>query len=220
MTHQIILTDDNSFTIFLPELDETYHSRKGAIAESLHVYIKSGLEFVANTKDRIKIFEFGFGTGLNALLSWQFAEANHKTIFYDSVEKYPLEKEIYSRLNYDKVIGTGKHLMDLHEANWNEAIILSDHFILQKFNTDINLVAFPKDYYDLVYYDAFAPSKQAEVWEFSVLNKIYDSMVTDGILTTYCAQGAFKRNLINLGFEVEKIPGPPGKREMIRAIKH
>ncbi|MBC7389769.1 MAG: tRNA (5-methylaminomethyl-2-thiouridine)(34)-methyltransferase MnmD [Opitutaceae bacterium] len=219
MTHQIILTDDNSFTIFIPEMDETYHSRKGAIAESLHVYIKYGLELVASTKDRIKIFEFGFGTGLNALLSWQFAETYNKTIFFDTVEKYPLGKEVYSILNYDEQLQTGKKLLDLHGANWNEPVILSENFILQKFDSDINLVAFPKDYYDLVFYDAFAPSKQAEVWEISILKKIYDSMITGGILSTYCSQGEFNRNLKSVGFKVEKIAGPLGKREMIRAMK-
>ena len=201
-------------------MDETYHSRKGAIAESIHVYIKSGLEFVAHNKERIKIFEFGFGTGLNALLSWQFAEKCHKTIFFDSVEKYPLEKDVYSKLNYDEQMGTDNLLIGLHEANWNESIILSDLFILQKFSTDINLYAFPKDYYDLVFYDAFAPSKQAEVWTVSILKKLHDSMVLGGILTTYCSQGEFKRNLKSLGFKVEKIAGPLGKREMIRATKY
>ena len=219
MTYQVILTEDKSSTVYIPEIDETYHSRKGAIAESLFVYIQAGLDLVAQDKNRLKIFEFGFGTGLNALLAWQFTETRNKTIFFDSIEKYPLPEEVTSLLNYDLLLNTGVKLQDLHKTQWNQSVILSERFTLQKFEVDANQYAFPNDYYDLVFYDAFAPSKQAEVWQIDILKKVYKSMVSGGVLTTYCSQGEFRRNLISVGFDVEKIPGPLGKREMIRAEK-
>ena len=219
MSYHIIPTGDNSFTIYIPELDETYHSRKGAIAESTHVYIQSGLEYISDKKKAVRIFEFGFGTGLNALLTWKYAEESELIVYYDSVEKFPLEKEVYSLLNYDAELNTPGKLTSLHEIPWNETFILSDHFTFQKHDLDIRDFAFPSEFYDLIYFDAFAPSKQAEVWSIDILEKIYESLSIGGVLVTYCSQGEFRRNLKTAGFTTEKIPGPPGKREMIRAIK-
>jgi len=219
MKTQLIKTSDNSHTIYLPEMDETYHSQNGAMAESLHVYIEAGLNHVAKTKDVIKIFEFGFGTGLNALLSWIEAEKNNKQIVYDTVEKYPLSTDVYIQLNYDEQAkGNGK-LAKLHEVKWGEQTICAPSFVFQKSACDILDYPFPNNFYDVVYYDAFGPSKQAEVWEMVVLEKVCQAIAHDGVLVTYCSQGQFRRNLKSLGFEIEKLAGPAGKREITRAIK-
>lgn len=219
MKTQLIKTSDNSHTIYLPEMDETYHSQNGAMAESLHVYVEAGLNHVVKTKDVIRIFEFGFGTGLNALLSWVEAEKNQKRIVYDTVEKYPLTSDVYTQLNYDEqATGNGK-LAKLHEANWGEQIIFDSSFQFQKTDCDILDFPFITNFYDVVYYDAFGPSKQAEVWEMSVLEKVCQAIAHNGVLVTYCSQGQFRRNLKSLGFEIEKLAGPVGKREITRATK-
>ena len=220
MKTQLIQTSDHSHTIYLPEMDETYHSQNGAMAESLHVYIEAGLNYVAKTKEIIKIFEFGFGTGLNALLSWIEANKNQKQLIYDTVEKYPLPAEIYTQLNYDEQANGNGKLAKLHNANWSEQIKFDSNFIFQKTASDILDYPFPTNYYDVVYYDAFGPSKQAEVWEMAVVEKVCQSIAQDGVLVTYCSQGQFRRNLKSLGFEIEKLAGPAGKREITRATKH
>lgn len=219
MKTQLIQTSDHSHTIYLPEMDETYHSQNGAMEEALHVYIDAGLNHVARTKDVIRIFEFGFGTGLNALLSWIEAEKNQKQLLYDTVEKHPLPFEVYTQLNYDQQSNGNGKLAKLHEANWGEQTIFDSHFIFQKTDCDILDYPFPSNFYDVVYYDAFGPSKQAEVWEMAVLEKVCQSITKQGVLVTYCSQGQFRRNLKSLGFEIEKLAGPTGKREITRAIK-
>ena len=219
MKSELIKTSDNSHTIYLPEMDETYHSQNGAMAESLHVYIKAGLNHVAQTKDVIKIFEFGFGTGLNALLSWIEAEKNQKQVVFDTVEKYPLATEIHTQLNYDEQANGNGKLAKLHEANWDKQTIYDSHFTFQKTVCDILDYPFENNFYDVVYYDAFGPSKQAEVWEMTVLEKVCQAIAPDGVLVTYCSQGQFRRNLKSLGFEIEKLAGPAGKREITRATK-
>jgi tRNA U34 5-methylaminomethyl-2-thiouridine-forming methyltransferase MnmC len=219
MKTQLIQTSDNSHTLYLPELDETYHSQNGAIAESLHVYIKAGLNHVAQTKGFIKIFEFGFGTGLNALLSWIEAENANKQLLYDTVEKYPISSEIYTQLNFDEQANGNGKLAKLHATNWGQQIIFDSSFIFQKTACDILVYPFQNNFYDVVYYDAFGPSKQAAVWEMAVLEKVCKSIAPNGVLVTYCSQGQFRRNLKSLGFEIEKLEGPVGKREITRATK-
>lgn len=219
MKTQLIQTSDNSHTIYLPEMDETYHSQNGAMAESLHVYIEAGLNHIAKTKDAIRIFEFGFGTGLNALLSWIETEKNQKQVFYDTVEKYPLPAEIHTQLNYDEQANGNGKLTKLHEANWGEQIIFDSAFRFQKTACDILDFPFPSSFYDVVYYDAFGPSKQAEVWEMTIVEKVCRAIAPNGVLVTYCSQGQFRRNLKSLGFEIEKLAGPVGKREITRATK-
>jgi len=219
MQTQLILTSDHSHTIYLPELDETYHSQNGALAESRHVYIEAGLNHIAQNKDIIKIFEFGFGTGLNALLTWLEAEKIKKQILYDTVEKFPLELEIYSQLNYDEEIGEVGKLWQLHAAKWDKKIMLSSNFNFKKAACDILDFTFAPNYYDLVYYDAFGPSKQSEVWEMPILEKVCESVSTNGAIVTYCSQGQFRRNLKSMGFEIEKLAGPLGKREITRATR-
>lgn len=219
MRPQVILTSDNSHTLYVPELDETYHSQNGAVAESTHVYIEAGLHHIGKQQDVISIFEFGFGTGLNALLTWAEAEKTEKKILYHTVEKYPLLPETYVQLNYGDQLEEVDKLNMLHSSNWDEETHLSPNFKFKKVVCDIQAFPFRIAQYDLVYYDAFGPSKQSDVWAVPILEKVCASVRKGGVLVTYCSQGQFRRDLKSLGFEIEKLAGPKGKREMTRATK-
>jgi len=219
MHPQLIITADQSHTLFHPVLNETYHSQGGAIGESQYVYIDSGLAYMASNQEEINIFEFGFGTGLNALLSWMFAQSHKKKLYYDSVEKFPLDKEVFSQLNYGEQLNEKERFSLLHTCPWNEEMLLDPFFHFKKQETDIFDFAFPTAFYDLVYFDAFAPSKQAEVWAPSLLEKIHRALKPGGVLITYCSQGQFKRDLKETGFELEMLPGPFKKKEITRAYK-
>lgn len=214
----IIESEDGSNTLYVPELKEYYHSIHGAISESRHVFIERGLQ--AHSGTDIHILEVGFGTGLNAILTFIEAEKKDITIRYTAIELYPLEEEVTSKLNYPKLIGEkyGKTSFSLHQAKWGEWEQISPFFNLKKIN--VNLVDFlPEDRYDVVYFDAFAPNIQPELWSENVLSKICDSINPKGILVTYSSKGQVRRTLKKFGLKVEKIPGPKGKREMIRAHK-
>jgi tRNA U34 5-methylaminomethyl-2-thiouridine-forming methyltransferase MnmC len=219
---KIITTEDGSHSLFVPELNETYHSFHGAYRESVHVFMLYGLEawFMRNP-DRfpIRIFEVGFGTGLNAWLSMVWAEQYKVPVLYHSLEPFPLEKEVYSQLNYTQVDPSiseyALYFNMLHQAPWNEGAVLSEYFNMKKdIATLEKAILFPAD---VVLFDAFAPSKQPELWTKEVIAKVVDTMNPGGVFVTYCAQGQLKRNLKELGLEVETLPGPPGKKEMTRA---
>jgi tRNA U34 5-methylaminomethyl-2-thiouridine-forming methyltransferase MnmC len=219
---KFLITDDGSHTIYLPEINETYHSTHGAIRESNHVFIENGLEFVANQgRKNIRIFELGFGTGLNALLTALHAERNKISITYQSIEAYPLDYESISRLNYSEKIqsaGVDDMFKKMHTTSWEIWQIISPFFKLKKMKgliQELDLL----DTFDLCYFDAFAPSKQPEMWERPILEKIKNMLTNHGVLTTYCAKGQLKRDLRGLGFEVETLEGPPGKKEILRAVK-
>lgn len=209
-------TADGSLTLFVPEMEEHYHSVNGALQESRHVFFKAGWEEL--DLPVLRILEFGFGTGLNALLAESRAEQEQKEVTYFSIEKYPLPAALWQSLHYERlpVEGAEQRFAPLHECAWNEDIHLSPHFILHKMEGDFQEVTFPNRI-DLVFFDAFAPDKQPEVWSQSLFDRIYRSMTPQGILVTYCAKGAVRRMLQQAGFQVERIPGPPGKREMLRA---
>lgn len=212
------ITKDGSSTFYVPELNEHYHSVNGAIQESMHVFIKAGLEIFE--KHHIKIFEMGFGTGLNALLTYNYCKSKNKSIDYTTIEKYPLQPDQYKKLNY---FSTGNNvpnpvLLQMHEALWGEPQIITDFFNLKKVKTSLHSFIHPHTY-DLVYFDAFAPSVQPDLWTPGVFANIYKSMNKNGILVTYSAKGQVRRNMTDAGFTVERIPGPPGKRQMMRATK-
>lgn len=211
-------TADGSHTLFIPEMDEHYHSVNGAVQESRHVFIEAGLHHQA--KKDITVFEIGFGTGLNAFLTLLDAEENGRKVDYYSVELYPLEQELVQSLNYGKVICPEKKdlFQALHAAPWNEAAYITNLFTLHKIQGDNNSCALPEGI-DLVYFDAFAPDKQPEMWNQEIFDRLYAHMAQGGILTTYCAKGAVRRMMKEAGYSVERIPGPPGKREMLRAIR-
>ena len=219
---EIRQTKDGSNTLYVPELNEHYHSVHGALQESQHVFIKHGLEHVLNLRKDIKILEVGFGTGLNAILTYPFALAQKAFIQYDTLEKFPLGIDVVEQLHFDKVILNPEMqevFMQLHKAPWNEPVDVIPYFTLQKIHETLEEFVPPQAYYDLIYFDAFAPEKQPELWSDEMFAKLYKATRPGGVLVTYCAKGSFKRSLRAAGFEVEALPGPPGKREMTRGLK-
>ncbi|WP_455962179.1 tRNA (5-methylaminomethyl-2-thiouridine)(34)-methyltransferase MnmD [Bacteroides bouchesdurhonensis] len=230
MKRVIEKTDDGSATLFVPELNEHYHSIKGARTESQHIFIHMGLE--ASEVPSPRILEIGFGTGLNAWLTLEEAERNHRNIHYTGLELYPLEWPIIEQLGYvrdseqltinNQPVTAIKLFKQLHISPWEEEICLSPHFTLRKVQADFNEWIFRSlpDSPDIIYFDAFAPEKQPEMWSQELFNRLYVLLSNDGILTTYCAKGVIRRMLQTAGFVVERLPGPPGgKREILRARK-
>lgn len=220
MEREIIVTKDGSHSISIPAMNATYHSIYGAIQESKHVFIKAGLHASVRFHRPVilNILEVGFGTGLNALLTLIESINKEFPVHYSALELYPLKKHEYNSLNYCEILNRSelKPLFNqLHECDWEREIILSPHFTLLK--TNQSLLNFTTDKrYDLVYFDAFAPAAQPELWTKQVFEKLYTMMSSDGILVTYCSKGDVRRAMQSAGFTIEKIPGPPGKREMIR----
>lgn len=222
MSRKIIVTGDNSKTLLIPALGETYHSTKGALTESKHVFIKEGL-FQFDLKEPIKILEMGFGTGLNVMTTLEaISPLNSAKIDYHTIEKYPLSLEEVRLTNYDDLFESQSLKSEftlIHEVKWNEAFAIRKNFKLTKMKGDLASLSLELNHYDLIYYDAFGPKVQPDLWSEKIMNKMFDCLKLNGILVTYCAQGQFKRNLKKAGFKVESIPGPPGKREMTRALK-
>ncbi len=214
MKREIIKTADGSHTLFVPEMDEHFHSVHGALQESMHVFIQNGLK--ACTKDEIYLFEVGFGTGLNALLT--LANQSHKKIHYYSIEKYPLQAEEYEQLNFSQFMAhdLAEAFAKLHQCEWNKTIEISPGFEFCKIEGDLTSFDFNQlPNFDLVYFDAFAPNKQEDMWEESIFQSIAAHSNPGAIIVTYCAQGEVRRKLIRSGFEMQRIPGPPGKKEML-----
>lgn len=220
MQSKIIVTGDNSKTLLIPELNETYHSTNGARTEAMHIFINEGLKFLK--KKSLSIFEMGFGTGLNALFTLDEAIKQNLEIDYHTIEPSPLDLDLINSINYIEELQLN-HLKeaysDMHKVPANHQIDLLPKFRFKKFISAIQDQELTAENYDLVYFDAFAPKVQPELWELPVLKKMYDSLKHGGILVTYCSQGQFKRNLKSLGFEVTSVHGPPGKREITRATK-
>jgi tRNA U34 5-methylaminomethyl-2-thiouridine-forming methyltransferase MnmC len=218
MERSLRLTEDGSHTLYADKLDEPYHSTNGALQESMHVFIEQGL--YAKAKPGLRILELGFGTGLNAILTMRYANQANLEIHYHAVEKYPLEKAEYSQLNFEQVIeGVPEGCLNLmHDAEWETTVRLSDRFTLYKEEADFRSMN-PPGHYDLVYFDAFSPDKQPELWSADVFSTIQKSTRRGAVLVTYSSKGLVRRTLISCGFTVEKIPGPPGKIEMIRATR-
>ena len=212
-------TADGSYTLYVPELDEHYHSVKGALTESKHIFIDMGLKHAAATEPRI--LEIGLGTGLNCFLTLMEAEASRRKVHYTGIERFPLTLEVVRSLDYPSVIGQG-HTEDyfaIHQAPWEEDVELSPWFTLHKTEGDFTRHQFEKGY-DIIYFDAFAPEKQPEMWSQPLFDILYSILNEGGILTTYCAKGVVRRMLQEAGFKVERLPGPPGgKREILRATK-
>lgn len=221
-----IKTKDGSYTYISPIYGEAFHSRHGAIQESQHVFIEQGFNYsLQKDVDSLRIFEMGFGSGLNALLTI-LAHQDHPSsteIIYDSIEKHPLPwseaKGMEFCQNLRRESKCESIFQFIHQSGWNERHDVIVGFSLQKIKGDLLEYDLQADTYDLIYYDAFAPSAQAELWSKECCQLLYGALKEKGILTTYCAQGQFKRNLKSVGFKVESPPGPPGKREMTRAIK-
>lgn len=226
MKIEILKTADGSPTLYLPELDETYHSRHGSVQEARHVFIEHGLNFVIREQKNeesadttIQLLEVGFGTGLNALLTFQEAIQNPALhIAYTSYETHPIAESIWSQLNYINEPNASESYATLMQAPWNQNTPLHSNFEILKIDKAIQALE-AKEQFDLIYFDAFGPRAQAEMWDVSVFKALHRALKPNGVLVTYCAMGQFKRDLKSLGFRVERLPGPPGKREMTRAIK-
>lgn len=212
-------TADGSYTLYVPELDEHYHSVKGALTESQHIFIDMGLKH--STIPSPRILEIGLGTGLNCFLTLLTAEETQRKVHYTGIERYPLTEEIVRKLDYPSIIARG-HAEDyfaIHQAPWGEDAALSPWFTLHKIEGDFTTYPFEKGY-DIIYFDAFAPEKQPEMWSQPLFDTLYNVLNEGGILTTYCAKGVVRRMLQAAGFTVERLPGPPGgKREILRATK-
>jgi len=211
---ELKISADGSHTLFVPELDEHYHSVNGAHNESMHVFIRPALQFC--TKEHVSILEIGLGTGLNAFLTALHQDT--KQIFYHALEKYPISNALSQQLNFAKNTQDQQLFERLHQLPWNSTEELKPQFNILKEESDLTSINFLKKY-DLVYFDAFAPEVQPEMWNQAIFQKIYDAMNTGGILTTYCAKGVVRRTMQTVGFTVERLEGPKGKREMIRATK-
>ncbi len=215
MERHVQITADGSATITIPAMQVTYHSKHGAVQESNHVFIQAGLEWmIQQGLKHIRIFEMGFGTGLNALLTAEYIQTLPIKISYYSAEAYPLNTTESASLNY-----TNQALLQqLHNSSWNQPTAITSNFTLHKLLTTLDKCSINEPI-DLIYYDAFAPSAQPELWTEAVFAKLYNWTAPGGILVTYCSKGDVRRAMQAAGWVVEKIPGPPGKREMVRAHK-
>jgi tRNA U34 5-methylaminomethyl-2-thiouridine-forming methyltransferase MnmC len=215
------LTEDGSHTIQLPEMGVTYHSNHGAIAESRHVYIEAGLNYLLLDQEKatkISVLEMGFGTGLNALLSLQWARANSIAINYTSIESDPLQQIEYTALNYGSFLNLPHELQALHEAEWNVTVQIDALFSVEKLQT--SLVAFQSEQqFNCLFFDAFSPLDQPELWTTEIFLKLYRTMLPGAVLLTYCSKSVVRKAMQEAGLQVTKIPGPYGKREMVRAIR-
>ena len=221
MTVKRILTGDGSHSLLSEEFGVPYHSVHGAVQETRHVFIQAGFLESANNAKHLKVLELGFGTGLNALMTFLEASLKGVRVSYTGLDTSPVSPLLASTLNYPELVDDDRSasiLSAMHLSPWEEATPITQDFILTKHQTDACEWVSSGEYH-VVYYDAFAPAAQPHLWEPDVLRRFYESLLPGGILTTYCAKGQFKRNLKSVGFEVEPLPGPPGKREMTRARK-
>ena len=217
---ELVKTEDGSDTLFVKELGEHYHSTFGAVQESMHVFIEAGLRTCK--KDALNLFEIGFGTGLNTYLTVLETLQTKQTILYITIEKYPLPPEIWTTLNYPIVVPDGNPglFKKIHEASWDKEVEITENFTLLKLSSDLEKI----DYsvlpnFDLIYFDAFSPDKQPELWQTSIFQSLADHCATMAKIVTYCAKGVVRRSIKEAGFTPERIPGPPGKREMLRGTK-
>ncbi len=220
MKREIIITSDGSTTIHLPDWDEQYHSKHGAIQEAYHVFIKHGLEPVS--KKDVSILEIGFGTGLNSFITFLEAQKNNLKIDYVGVEAFPVAQDEVEKLNYVSelnAINSKEIFQQFHSCSWEEKHqIIADFSLLKRkqFFSEIN----DENQFDLIYFDAFGARVQPELWTEEIFSKMMTSLKDQGVLVTYSAKGSVRRAMQSVGFTVERLPGPPGKREMLRATKH
>lgn len=224
MERRVIITADGSSTVSIPEMNVTYHSTHGAIRESLHVFIQAGLKEAFSAQSSVSILEMGFGTGLNALLTLVEAEASKRKIHYTSIELYPLETEQINTLNYCEQLDRNDlqpTFETLHRSGWEKDIPISEYFTLFKSGTDLLQfeTPLPGQLFHVIYFDAFAPTSQPQLWTHTVFEKLFSFLSPGGLLVTYCSKGDVRRAMQAAGFRVEKLAGPPGKREMVRAWK-
>lgn len=216
---EIQTTADGSVTLYREDIDEHYHSVKGALAESRRVYLELGWEAAAASRKKVTVFEVGFGTGLNAALTALAADSEQVTTTYFAVELYPLPADIISRLSPLRGEEYGHYFKKVNGAEWDKPVEFSPFFTLNKINADLLSMQLPRGI-DVVYFDAFAPEKQPQMWSESIFRRLFEAMNGGALLTTYCAKGSIRRMLQDIGFSTERLAGPPGgKREVLRATK-
>jgi tRNA U34 5-methylaminomethyl-2-thiouridine-forming methyltransferase MnmC len=222
MKREIIITGDGSPTLFVPELDEHYHSIHGAYNESMHVFIQAGLEHQLKTFPELKILEIGLGTASNLLLTIQYLSAHKNKVIYDAIEPFPLDAAVIEQLSshYTNLYQSSASLFEqIHTAVANTPVLLNTQFQFTRLENTLEQITFSATY-NLIYFDAFGPRAQPEIWSLANFEKLYQVMDNNGVLVTYCAKGEVRRTMQAAGFSVEKLPGPPGKREMLRATKN
>ncbi len=223
LKREIIKTADGSTTIHLPELDEQYHSKHGAINEAKHVFIKNGFQYILSSRsiEKLDILEIGFGTGLNTFVTFLEAQTNNQAVNYVGVEAYPVAFNEAKLMNYPKALFAEEKASvfdTMHEAEWEQSFAISPDFSITKrkqFFIDIK----DENTFDLIYFDAFGARVQPELWTVEIFRKMYNALRANGVLVTYAAKGSVRRAMQEVGFEVERLSGPPGKREMLRASK-
>lgn len=217
---KIFETQDGSHSIYSESYGVSYHSKYGAIKESMHVFIQAGLFYRIPGAEQLSVLDIGFGTGLNALLTLVEAGKRQLPVYYEAIEAYPISVEEAAQLNYPVLLDSNLSdiFLQMHEMPWGESRQITPYFSFCKKQSRFESLGYAEAF-DVVYFDAFAPNAQPELWEEDILKKMYDALKEKGVLTTYCAKGVVKRCLKRLGFAVESLKGPPGKREMTRAVK-
>ena len=221
LKREILITSDGSTTLHLPEWDEQYHSKHGAIQEAYHVFLRAGFDVVTAKNKNISILEIGFGTGLNAFITYLEAKENKISVAYTGVEAYPIAAEEVLKLNYVqelKATDSQEIFTKMHATSWEEMHAISETFQLKKRKQFFQEIT-DKDAYNLIYFDAFGAQNQPELWTEEIFLKMYQATKNNGVLVTYSAKGSVRRAMQKVGYTVERIPGPPGKREMLRATK-
>lgn len=222
MKRKVVITDDGSSSLFVESIQEHFHSHFGAIQEANHIFIEFGLKSVMKKNmSIINILEIGFGTGLNSFLTLVESKNFKTQIFYEGIEKYPLSNQEFLLLNYaDLVQGNFKDdFKKIHSAEWNKEVEVTPYFCLFKREEAFEKATFESHKFDLVYFDPFSPEKQPEMWQKETITSVFNAMKTDAVLLTYCTKGVVKRTLKEVGFTIEKLPGPMGKREILKATK-
>lgn len=219
MKREIIITDDGSTTIRVPDWNENYHSTHGAIQESKHVFIKNGLNLFRH-QDSISILEIGFGTGLNAFITF-LETLNKEKVNYVGVEAYPISTDEMAQMNYVselKALPYQEVFSAMHSCNWEHIQMITQNFLLTKRKQFFQEIE-DQNSYDLIYFDAFGFTLQPELWSEAIFKKMYDALLPNGTLVTYASRTSIRNAMKSVGFLVEKLPGAPGKREMLRATK-
>jgi len=221
LKREIIITSDGSTTIHLPEWNEQYHSKHGAIQEAYYVFIKNGLHQF-KTSEKVSILEIGFGTGLNSFITYLEAQKSNLAIDYIGVEAYPVKEEEIVKLNYVHELNANAFadfFLTMHSLPWNIKHAINDTFSFTKREQFFDKID-DKEVFNLIYFDAFGARVQPDLWTVDIFKKMYDALIVNGMLVTYSAKGSVRRAMQEVGFTVERLPGPPGKREMLRATKH
>ncbi len=221
MPNSLFETEDGSHSLFSEQYGVSYHSKYGAIQETQHVFINAALRFKAVIQKEISILEIGFGTGLNAYMTLLEATKRDLAIQYTAIEAYPISLQQATALNYPTLLNdevSSSHFLQMHSADWAKSVPITEQFQFIKQQIKFEAIDF-ENQFDIIYFDAFAPNSQPELWEADLLGIMYKALKKDGVLVTYCAKGVVKRTLKAVGFQIEALKGPPGKREMTRAIK-